>query len=183
MCSSDLFPIGQYYFPFPALLTALFDSFLPYNVAFKIVTVLGPILLPVSAYTLAEQLEFPWPASPLAAVATLYYQFETRHALVGGEWKTTWTIYGGNLASGLAGEFSFTLALALALFFVAAFTATLRTGRRPWLPVVLLAACVTSHVVVAMFGIFLAVLVWLMHRPLRTLRIAAPVGIVAGLLT
>ncbi len=173
------FPIGQYYFPFPAVLTALFDLVLPYNVAFKIVTVLGPILLPVAAYALAEQLEFPWPASPLASVATLYYQFDVRRV----HGQTTWTIYGGNLASGLAGEYSFTLALALALFFVAAFAFTLRTGRRPWLAILLLACCVMSHIVVAMFAVFLAVLVWLTHRPWRTWRIAVPVGMIAALLT
>ena len=73
------FPIGQYYFPFPAILTALFDLILPYNVAFKLVTVLGPISLPIAAYVFAEQLEFPWPASPLCAAATLFYEFDVRH--------------------------------------------------------------------------------------------------------
>ena len=52
------FPIGQYYFPFPALLTAALDLVLPYNVAFKLVTVLGPVSLPIAAYVFAEQLEF-----------------------------------------------------------------------------------------------------------------------------
>src|SRR6478609_2865657 len=32
------FPAGQFYFPLPALLTVFFDIFLPYNVAFKLVT-------------------------------------------------------------------------------------------------------------------------------------------------
>ncbi len=173
------FPIGQYYFPFPALLTSAFDLILPYNVAFKLVTVIGPISLPIAAYVFAEQLEFPWPASPLCSVATLYYQFELRHH--GAD--NTWTIYGGNLASGLAGEYSFTLALSLALFFVAALAYTFRTGRRPWVPALLLACCVMSHIVVAMFAAFLGVVVWLCYRPRRTWRIALPVSIVGALLT
>src|SRR4051794_3008640 len=144
------FPIGQYYFPFPALLTAAFDLILPYNVAFKIVTVLGPVLLPVAAYHLADQLELPWPSPPLFSVATIAYEFALRN--VGG--TNTWTIYGGNIASALAGEYSFTLALTLALFFLAALAHTLRTGRRPWLPAVLLAAAVASHVVVALVAAF-----------------------------
>ncbi len=50
------FPVGHYYFPFPALLIALLDKipFVPYNVAFKLVTVSGPLLLPASAYTFAR---------------------------------------------------------------------------------------------------------------------------------
>lgn len=173
------FPIGQYYFPFPAVLTSLFDLILPYNVAFKIVTVLGPVSLPIGAYFLADELEFPWPAAPLTSVATLYYQFELRR--FGGD--TTWTIYGGNLASGLAGEYSFTLSLSLSLFFLAAFAHTLKTGKRSWLPTVLFACCVTSHVVVALAASFLAVLVFVHFRPARTWRIAVPIGVIGTLLT
>ena len=33
------FPAGQFYFPFPAVLIALLDVVLPYNIAFKLVTV------------------------------------------------------------------------------------------------------------------------------------------------
>ena len=40
------FPAGQFYFPFPAVLIAILDVFLPYNIAFKLVTALGPIALP-----------------------------------------------------------------------------------------------------------------------------------------
>src|SRR3954453_21436396 len=75
------------------------------------------------------------------------------------------------------------LALALALFFVGALAFTLRTGRRPWVPAVLLAGCVMSHIVVAMFAAFLGVVVWLCYRPRRTWRIAVPVGVVGLLLT
>src|SRR5262249_39981103 len=77
--------------------------------------------------------------------------------------------------------YSFTLALTLALFFLAALAFTLRTGRRAWLPVVLLAACVTSHIVVAVFAAISGLVLWLLHRPRRTWRIALPVGVVAFL--
>ena len=40
------FPVGQYYFPLPALLIWVLNTvpFVPYNVAFKLVTVTGPLL-------------------------------------------------------------------------------------------------------------------------------------------
>src|SRR5207245_6114261 len=101
------FPAGHFYFPLPSLLVVVLDLFLPYNVAFKLVTAVGAMALPVAAYALARGLRAPWPAPPLFAVATLPYLFFTGY-----------TIYGGNLASTLAGEFSFTIALCLALCFL-----------------------------------------------------------------
>ena len=48
------FPAGQFYFPFPALLIVLLDVVLPYNIAFKLVTALGPVLMPIGAYVFAS---------------------------------------------------------------------------------------------------------------------------------
>ena len=49
------FPVGQYYFPLPAVMVAVLDHvpFVPYNVAFKLVTVSGPLMLPAAAYYFA----------------------------------------------------------------------------------------------------------------------------------
>ena len=63
------FPAGQFYFPFPAVLIVVLDVFLPYNVAFKLVTALGPVAFPVSAYVFARGIRVPRPAAPLFAVA------------------------------------------------------------------------------------------------------------------
>jgi hypothetical protein len=167
------FPVGQFYFPLPAVLVALLDLFIPYNVAFKLVTVLGPLLLPVAAYTLARGLRAPWPAPPAFALAATVFLFNTRE---------NWQIYGGNLASNLAGEFSYTLSIALCLFFFAALARTLDTGRRPWLPAVLLAATALCHIVVIVLGVVGALLIWCSRRPWRTWPIAIAVGSVGGLL-
>ncbi len=157
------FPIGQFYFPFPALAIALLDLVLPYNIAFKLVSISGPIALPAAAYVFGSKLRFPWPVPPLFAIVAVRYLFELRIGLNDDPGKAGWTIYGGNLASTMAGEFSFTIALALALFFVAALNVFLERGKRPWLPAVLLAATVTSHIVVAAFAALLGVLLALVH--------------------
>ena len=73
----------------------------------------------------------PWPAPPAFAIAALGMLVQER---------TDWNIYGGNIASTLAGEYSFEIALALALFALGALAYTLDTGKRPWLPAVLIAA-------------------------------------------
>jgi hypothetical protein len=168
------FPVGQFYFPLPALLVTFLDLFIPYNVAFKLITVSGPLLLPVGAYAFARALRAPWPTPPAFALAATAFLFNTRE---------NWQIYGGNLASNLAGEFSYTLSIALCLFFFAALARTLDTGKRPWLPALLLALTALCHIVVITFAIVGGVLVWLTRKPLRTFPVAGVIGVVGGLLS
>jgi len=168
------FPVGQYYFPFPTVMVALLNLAMPYNVAFKIVTVSGPIMLPAAAYAFARGMRMPWPAPHFFAIAAFGMLVQER---------TDWNIYGGNIASTLAGEYSFEIALALALFALGALAYTLDTGKRPWLPALLIAAAIMSHIVVAIFVGVAAVLLWLVHSPRRTWPIAVAVGVVGLALT
>jgi hypothetical protein len=166
------FPAGVFYFPLPSLLVVILDVFLPYNVAFKLVTALGPIMLPIAAYAFARGIGARWPAPPLFAVATLPYSFYTGY-----------TIWGGNLASTLAGEFSFCIAIGLGLFFLGALARALDERTGFGLPAVLLAATVMSHLIVTVFVAVGAVVIWLQRRPLRNLSVAMAIGGVAGLVT
>jgi len=168
------FPVGQYYFPVPALMIGALQLVMPYNVAFKLVTASGPLMLPAAAYCFAKGMKAPWPAPPAFAVAAFGTLVQTRN---------DWQIYGGNIASTLAGEFSFCIALAFALFGLGALAYTLDTGRRRWLPPLLIAAAIMSHIVVAIFVVFAAILLWLTRRPWRTFRIAVPAGVIAGALS
>ena len=66
----------------------------------------------------------------------------------------TWTIYGGNLFSTLAGEYAYSLASPLALVFLGLFARGLRTGTAPgpgrrssW------PLCILAHIVPAMFAL------------------------------
>src|SRR5260221_559241 len=168
------FPVGMYYFPLPNLMVAFLDLFLPYNIAFKFVTVSGPLMLPAAGYYFAKGMRTPWPAPPAFAIAALGMLVQER---------TSWNIYGGNIASTLAGEYSFEIALAFALFALGALAYTLDTGKRPWLPAVLIAATVMSHIVVAIFVGVAALLLWLVRSPRRTWPIAVSVGTVGLALT
>ena len=166
------FPAGVFYFPLPSLLIVVLDVFLPYNIAFKLVTVLGPVMLPVAAYSFARGIGARWPGPPLFAIATLPVLFYTGY-----------TIWGGNLASTLAGEFSFTIALALGLFFLGALARALDDRKALAVPAALLAATVMSHLIVAVFAAVGAVIIWLQRRPVRNFRPALAIGGVAFLLT
>src|SRR3954451_23464510 len=69
------FPAGQLYFPFPAVLIALLDVVLPCNIAFKLVTVLGPLLLHAGAFVLTRGIPAPRPAAPVLALAATGFLF------------------------------------------------------------------------------------------------------------
>src|SRR5262245_5235830 len=180
------FPAGQFYFPFPALLTVVFDTVLPYNVAFKLVTAVGAIALPAAAYAFGRGFRAPSPAPALFAVGTtifLFFKGDPGTGTAATQIAGNQHIMGGNLASTLAGEYSFSLALALALFFLGAFAYSLEHRRRLWLPAVLLGATVMSHLVVALFVVVGAVVIWLVRHPRRSWAIAAAIVGVGGLLT
>ena len=180
------FPAGQFYFPLPALLTVAIDTVLPYNIAFKLVTALGAIALPAAAYAFGRGLRAPSPAPALFAVgATIFLFFKGAPGTgvdamqIAGNQR----IMGGNLASSLAGEYSFSLALALGLFFLGALAYSLDHRRRLWLPAVLLGATIMSHLVVAFFVVVGAAIVWLARQPRRNLGTVGAIAGVGGLLT
>ena len=54
---------------------------MPYNVAFKLVTVSGPIMLPAAAYAFAKGMRAPWPAPPAFAIAALGMLVQDAHRL------------------------------------------------------------------------------------------------------
>ena len=175
------FPAGQFYFPLPALLIVALDVVLPYNVAFKLVTALGPLLLPIGAYVFARGLRAPRPTAPMFAVVATAFLFLTG----GGDATQTFDLHimGGTLASTFAGEYSFMLALALSLFFLGTLARALDRSGPLWLPAVLFAATLTSHLVVAIFAVIAAAVIWLTHRPGRNFTRVAAIGAVGVLLT
>ncbi len=167
------FPIGRYYMPVPGILIVLLDAIpgMPYNVAFKLVSALGPAMLPFAAYVFAKGVKAPWPGPPLMAAATMCYLFFTGYS-----------IWGGNLYSNAAGEFSFTIGLALALFFLGTLAMALDTRRRLWLPAALLGLTVMSHVIVSMFVAVAAILIFLMHKPSKNWKYGIAIGLVGAAL-
>ena len=180
------FPAGQFYFPTPALLIVAADALLPYNIAFKLVTALGPVLLPPAAYVFGRGLRAPRPAPAAFAVAVTGFLFFTGDPGLSEAAKGiafNQHIAGGTLASLLAGEFSYTLALAFGLAFLGTLAHSLRTGRAMWLPATLLAATAMSHLVVVFFAGLGAVVVWLAYRPVKQFVRVGAIGSVAMLLT
>ncbi len=151
----DGFPLYSFYFPLPGLVTVLLNVFFSYDVAFKLVTVLGSLLLPVCAWAFGRLAGMRDPAPACLAAATLPFLFEP-----------SFSIYGGNLLSTLAGEFSFSLSLSLSLLFLGVVASGLRTGRHRALAAVLLAATLLCHLIPALFAAVGAVVLLLLDADL-----------------
>jgi hypothetical protein len=116
------FPLFQLYFPLAFVAMAAISLVTSLNVAFKIGTVLGTFLLPVCAYLGLRLGGTPFPGPALGALATLPFLFMEANSM-----------WGGNIPSTLAGEFAFSLGLALAVLFLGTLRRTIETGRgRAW---------------------------------------------------
>jgi hypothetical protein len=144
------FPLYVFYFPLPAVLVAIVSGVTTYAVGFKIVTVLGTIFLPLAAYAFGRLAGFARPIPALMAAATVPFLFN--FAPSGTAVYYPWNIDGGTIASTLAGEFSFSLALTFAVLFLGVFVYALRTGRYRWLAALLFALTLLCHVIPGLFA-------------------------------
>ncbi|MFC1844603.1 6-pyruvoyl-tetrahydropterin synthase-related protein [Thermodesulfobacteriota bacterium] len=101
------FPILQFYFPLPFLIMSLLDLVMPLQVAFKLVTLSGTALLPVAAYTMLRLIRCPFPGPGIGAALMLPFLFNSANSM-----------WGGNILSTLAGEFSYSLSMSLSLILI-----------------------------------------------------------------
>jgi hypothetical protein len=150
------FPAYQFYMVVPALLVVALNVILPYGVAFKLVTVLGVCTLPVAAWAFGKLAGARFPGPELLALGTLPFLFDTGFA-----------IYGGNIASTLAGEFAFAISLSCALVALGLVANGMRTGRHRAPAAVMLALTVLCHIIPALFAIAGCTVIFLSRRPNR----------------
>jgi hypothetical protein len=115
---------------------------LPYGTAFKLVTVLGVLSLPVCAYAFGRLADLPFPGPALLSVGSVLFLFDRN-----------FTIYGGNIASTLAGEFAFSISLSLAVLYLGVVIRGVRTGKHRALAAVLLALTGLCHLIPAFFAL------------------------------
>jgi hypothetical protein len=138
----DGFPLYTFYFTIPDLFIAIGGWVIPYGVAFKLGTILGSVLLPICAWACGRFFRLRAPLPSLLAAATLPFLFDY-----------TFTIYGGNLFSTLAGEYAFSFSLSLALLFLGLFACAVREGRHRGWAAIVLAGCVLSHIVPGFYAL------------------------------
>lgn len=140
------FPALFFYFPLPSLVIALLSYVIPYNIAFKMVVVSGLVALPPAVGFFGRKLSKSYLFAALMAVASVPFLF-----------NTGWTIYGGNIASTLAGEFSFSISLALGFFFLGFLVEALDTGRHRGTAAIFLGATALCHILPTIFVAVMAI--------------------------
>ena len=145
------FPIFYFYFPLPSLVIVLLDVFVPYGVAFKLVTVMGLVGLPPATYFLARSMGFEKSVSTVTAAAGAAFVFLE---------NPTPQIFGGTIASTLAGEFAYSWSFALSLVYLGLLIRAVRDDPKyfPWAALAL-AATALSHVIPTMTIVFASVFV------------------------
>lgn len=169
-------PIIQFYFPVPYLMVAILSKIIPYNIAFKVITVLGSFILPACAYWMIKLFRFKYPYPLLGALgATLFLFIES------------YSIYGGNFLSTLAGEFGYSFSFALGFLFIGTMHLALERGAKFNLLFVLncfiLMMIALSHVLTTVC--LLIMLPWLLveNRKIRNIFYMISVLITGFLLT
>lgn len=80
------FPLLQFYFPLPFLIMSFFNLFMPLQIAFKLVTLLGTLLLPLSAYLMLRMIRCPFPGPAIGAALTLPFLFNPANSMWGGQY-------------------------------------------------------------------------------------------------
>jgi len=128
------FPLFQFYFPLPFLAMVGLSLALPLTVAFKLVTVAGILGLPFGAYYLLKNMGLEKPGPDLGAVFILPFLFM--------EANSAW---GGNIPSTLAGEFGYSIGLALSLVYLGRMFRDVPSGRRVFGNALVLALVGLSH--------------------------------------
>jgi hypothetical protein len=145
-------PAYRFYMVVPALAMVALDTVLPYGVAFKLVAIAGLVTLPFACWAFGRLARFRYPIPELFAFAGMLFALDE-----------SFSIYGGNLKSTMAGEFSFSIALTFMVLGLGFLANGMRTGKyRSW-AAILLALAVVCHGIVAIYVLIAAPLVVLVN--------------------
>jgi hypothetical protein len=137
------FPVLYFYFPLPALTTVLLDLILPYGIAFKLVTIAGLVALPTASYFFVKYLGFTRFVAAVAGVAGSLFVF-----------MESYSIFGANIKSTLAGEFSFGWSFALSILYIGMVVRAYRRRRKVdvWAGIVL-GFTALSHIITTIVAV------------------------------
>ena len=146
-----------------AALVVVLGVAVPYGPAFKLVSVAGVVAMPVAAYAFGRLARFPHPTPALLSVTTLAFLFDK-----------SFTIYGGNIASTMAGEFAFSISLALAIVYLGVVVHGLRTGTHRATAAALLALVGLCHLIPAFFALGVTLVLLVVHLVAEPAGAGAP---------
>lgn len=160
-------PLLLYYFPLPFLVMSGLAPLTGMPVAFKLGTALGVFLLPFCAYLGLRLMGFRFPGPLLGAGAAFAFLLVEENP-----------IWGGTIASTLAGEFSYTYGIGFALVFLGLAYRGYSRGEPPWKTAAMLALTGLAHGYAVLWaGLSATFFLYGARRPLRTLLWLAAVAL------
>jgi hypothetical protein len=149
-------PVYRYYMVVPALFIVALNILIPYGIAIKIAAVIGILTLPFCAWLFGRFSRFAYPIPEMLAIASTIFLYDE-----------SFTIYGGNIASTMAGEFSFSISLSLSILGFALVARGLETGKYLASGSIVVALSALSHGIVLLFvfgGVALMLLFWIQPK-------------------
>jgi hypothetical protein len=152
-------PAYRFYMVIPALAIVALDVVLPYGIAFKLIVVSGLIAFPWCAYFMGRITKLAYPLPELMVIGATFFLLDE-----------SFTIYGGNIPSTMAGEFSHSIALAFALLGLGLFSRGLDDGKHRGWAALCIALSALSHGIVLLFVFGGAAVMLLLRMDRQRLR-------------
>jgi len=144
------FPFLYFYPPLLYYITTLLSYTIPLNIAFKLITLLGTFLLPITIFFCLSFLNFKFPIPSLGALLSLSYLFLEK-----------FSIYGGNIPSTLSGEFSYSFSFALFFLFIGLLVKGIKENRYLIPNIFILSLMVLSHPFPVIVAVLFAMIIFL----------------------
>jgi hypothetical protein len=135
------FPMFRYYFPLPYIVMATLSRLFAHNVVFKICSVAGIMVLPLSFYLSGKILRLPRPAPAILACLSIPIALDNTHSM-----------WGVNAYSTLAGMIANSWSFAFMLPAISSACRDALDNHFRWRTVVLLSAMVLSHFFTSMMA-------------------------------
>ncbi len=133
-------PHLTHYFPLPYLWMAFLSLFMPLGRAFNLGTIFPVVVFPLCVYACLRGLKTRFPIPILAAAFSLSFLY-----------NESFSMWGGNTLSTLAGQFAHVYAFDFFLLGVGALAFEMRRKRFPWLALLMFAGVLLSHFYVALY--------------------------------
>ncbi|MCC6220511.1 MAG: hypothetical protein IT291_04630 [Deltaproteobacteria bacterium] len=159
-----------HYFPLPFLIMCALSLVLPLGMAFNVGGILPIATLPLAVYWGVKKLGFKHPKPLLAMTFSLFALY-----------NESFSMWGGNTLSTLAGQFAHLYALNFLFLGIGALAVEIREQRSPFWSSLWFAAVTTSHAYV-MLGIPPFLLAFVFFYPHSTVRLRLKLAFLSGVL-
>ncbi len=137
-------PLFVHYFPLPFILMALLSYIMPLGTAFNIISIIGPMTLPLSLYICCKLLKLKNPIPSLVSILSLAFLF-----------NDSFSILGGNINSTLAGQFAHSISMNTFIIAFGLLYNSMQKNKFPYLALVFFSITALSHAYAFFFTPFL----------------------------